>query len=41
MARTFSVMAGHFIDANVRSRESVGLAEMAANMAVQDALFHV
>lgn len=38
MARTFSVMAGHFIDANARSRESVELAEMVANMAAQDAL---
>lgn len=41
MARTFNVMAGHFIDANARSRESVGLAEMAVNLAVQAALFHV
>lgn len=38
MARTFSVMTGHFIDANARSRESAELAEMAANMATQDVL---
>lgn len=38
MAKTYSISAGHFIDANARSGESAQVAEIAANMAVSDAL---